>query len=83
MDITGFSDIDFLVFGSCDVASADFCTGLEDQPNVCTPPAWLGADVVCVTRAELLYPLGCMNLLQNLPPGETGPTLEGSHQFQL
>lgn len=37
MDITGFSDIDFLLFGSCDVASADFCTGLEHQPNVCTP----------------------------------------------
>lgn len=37
MGITGFSDTGFPVFGSCDVESADFCTGLEDQPSVCPP----------------------------------------------
>lgn len=52
MDITGFSDIGFPLFGSCDVESADFCLGLEDQTNFCTPSTWLSAGVVCVTPCD-------------------------------
>lgn len=63
MDITGFSDIDFPVFGSCDVER----TALHPQPDsVQVWSAWL--------EQSSLYPLGSVTLLQSLPPGEPAPT---------